>query len=199
MALTGTEAIANGVQAFKPPEPRNAAATLTAMAVLLAVLFVGITFVADSFGLVPVDDPVTGRVSQTIVAQIASTIYGSDSIGFYLFQAFTALILFLAANTAFNAFPRLAAILAADGFMPRQFSFRGDRLAFSLGIVVSRRRGRCAGRHLPRRDAPPSSRSTRSASSSASPSARAAWSRHWLRDKTPGWVYRISINAFGRS
>ncbi|HVQ23192.1 MAG TPA: APC family permease, partial [Candidatus Saccharimonadia bacterium] len=136
VALTGTEAIANGVQAFKPPEPRNAAATLTAMAVLLAVLFVGITFVADSFGLVPVDDPATGRVAQTIVAQIASTIYGSDSIGFYLFQAFTALILFLAANTAFNAFPRLAAILAQDGFMPRQFSFRGDRLAFSLGIIV---------------------------------------------------------------
>ena len=196
VALTGTEAIANGVQAFKPPEPRNAAATLTAMAVLLAVLFVGITFVADSFGLVPVDDPVTGRVAQTIVAQIASTIYGSDSIGFYLFQAFTALILFLAANTAFNAFPRLAAILAADGFMPRQFSFRGDRLAFSLGIVVL---GVVAAVLVV---------IFRGETTALIPLysvgvfvsftiSQSGMVRHWLNERTPGWVYRISINAFG--
>jgi amino acid transporter len=132
VALTGTEAIANGVPAFKPPEPRNAATTLTAVAVILAVLFIGITFVADSFGVVPVDHP----VPRTVISQVAGRIFGDGSIGFYLFQTFTALILFLAANTSYNAFPRLGAILARDGYMPRQFNFRGDRLAFTSGIVI---------------------------------------------------------------
>ena len=196
VALTGTEAIANGVQAFKPPEPKNAAATLTAMAILLAILFIGITFVADSFGLVPVDDPATGRVSQTIISQVAATIYGGGSIGFYLFQAFTALILFLAANTAFNAFPRLAAILATDGFMPRQFSFRGDRLAFSLGIVVL---GVVAAALVVL---------FKGETTALIPLysvgvfvsftiSQSGMVRHWLHERTPGWIYRISINAFG--
>jgi amino acid transporter len=132
VALTGTEAIANGVPAFKPPEPKNAASTLVAMAALLAILFIGITFVADSFGIVPVDEPVT----ETVISQVAATVYGAGSIPYYLFQAFTALILFLAANTSYNAFPRLAAILAQDGFMPRQFAFKGDRLAFTAGILI---------------------------------------------------------------
>jgi amino acid transporter len=132
VALTGTEAITNGVPAFKPPESRNAATTLTAMAILLAVLFIGITFVADRFGITAIDFPTT----KTVISQVAALAYGPDSIWFYLFQAFTALILFLAANTSFNAFPRLAAILARDGYMPRQMSFRGDRLAFTLGIVI---------------------------------------------------------------
>ena len=132
VALTGTEAITNGVPAFKPPESRNAATTLTAMALLLGVLFLGITFVADSYGLVAIDVPTT----RTVISQVAAQIYGNDSVFFYAFQAFTALILFLAANTSFNAFPRLAAILAQDGYMPRQMSFRGDRLAFTLGIVI---------------------------------------------------------------
>ncbi|HXI45213.1 MAG TPA: APC family permease, partial [Candidatus Acidoferrales bacterium] len=132
VALTGTEAITNGVPAFKPPESRNAATTLTAMAILLGVLFIGITFVADRFGIVAIDFPTT----RTVISQVAALAYGGDSIWFYLFQTFTALILFLAANTSFNAFPRLAAILARDGYMPRQMSFRGDRLAFTLGIVI---------------------------------------------------------------
>lgn len=132
VALTGTEAIANGVPAFKPPEPRNAATTLTVVAVLLAVLFVGITFVSHNFGVVAIDEP----VRKTVISQVAALAFGDGSIGFYLFQTFTALILFLAANTSYNAFPRLGAILARDGYMPRQFSFRGDRLAFTSGIVV---------------------------------------------------------------
>jgi amino acid transporter len=132
VALTGTEAIANGVPAFKPPEARNAANTLMAMVVLLAILFIGITFVADGFGIVPVDEP----VKQTVISQVAATVYGDGSILYYLFQAFTALILFLAANTSYNAFPRLAAILSTDGYMPRQFSFKGDRLAFTAGILI---------------------------------------------------------------
>src|SRR4051812_45182169 len=132
VALTGTEAIANGVPAFKPPEPKNAATTLTAVAILLAILFLGITFVALNFGIVPIDEPTT----KTVISQVATLAFGEDSIGFYLFQTFTALILFLAANTSYNAFPRLAAILARDGYLPRQFSFRGDRLAFTSGIVI---------------------------------------------------------------
>jgi len=131
VALTGTEAIANGVPAFKPPEAKNAATTLAAVAALLAVLFLGITFVADSFGLVPILEP-----KRTVISQVASVIFGQSSIPFYFFQGVTALILFLAANTSYNAFPRLAAILARDGFMPRSFSFRGDRLAFTSGIVL---------------------------------------------------------------
>ena len=131
VALTGTEAIANGVPAFQPPESKNAADTLIAMAILLGVLFVGITFVSDGYGIVPTVDG-----GQTVVALVASTVFGAGSPLFYLFQAATALILFLAANTSFNAFPRLAALLAIDGYMPRQFAFRGDRLAFSYGIVL---------------------------------------------------------------
>ena len=154
VALTGTEAIANGVTAFKPKpsEAHNAAQTLTAMAILLAVLFVGITFVSQHLGVVPIDDPTTGKVQQTVVAQVASLVYGANSPGFYLFQIFTALILFLAANTSFNAFPRLAAILAQDGYMPRHFAFRGDRLAFTLGILLLGGDQRRRPAALPRRD-----------------------------------------------
>jgi hypothetical protein len=132
VALTGTEAIANGVPAFQKPEPKNAATTLTAVAILLAILFMGITFVALNLGLVAIDEP----TPKTVISQVAARIYGDGSVWFYLYQAFTALILFLAANTSYNAFPRLAAILARDGYMPRQMSFRGDRLAFTLGIVI---------------------------------------------------------------
>jgi len=132
VALTGTEAIANGVPAFKRPEARNAANTMTAMAVLLGVLFIGVTAVAHAYDIVPSAE---GSGGPTVIAQVAATAFGTTPV-YYLFQLATALILFLAANTSFNAFPRLAAILATDGYMPRQFSFRGDRLAYSWGIVV---------------------------------------------------------------
>ena len=133
VALTGTEAVANGVPAFKPPESKNAANTLIVMAVLLAVLFVGITIIADAYQIVPSEE---GSGGPTVIALVAQTAFGAGSPMFYTFQVATALILFLAANTGYNAFPRLAALLAADGYMPRQFSFRGDRLAFSWGIVL---------------------------------------------------------------
>ena len=131
VALTGVEAIANGVPAFKPPEAKNAANTMTAMAVLLAVLFIGLTVFAVAFGLRPTEEG-----GPSVVALAARTAFGEGSPFFYAFAASTALILFLAANTSFNAFPRLAAILSEDGYMPRQFSFRGDRLAYSWGIVL---------------------------------------------------------------
>ncbi|MBF6604591.1 MAG: APC family permease [Chloroflexi bacterium] len=133
VALTGVEAIANGVPAFKPPEAKNAANTMISMAVILGVIFIGLTIIAHAYAIVPSQDNSGGP---TVVAIIAATALGLNSPLFILFQASTALILFLAANTSFNAFPRLAAILAADGYMPRQFSFRGDRLAYSWGIVL---------------------------------------------------------------
>jgi len=133
VALTGVEAIANGVPAFKPPESKNAANTMTAMAVLLAILFVGITIVAHAYEIVP---SVDGSGGPTVVALVATAAFGAFSPLFVLFQVATALILFLAANTSFNAFPRLAAILAEDRYMPRQFAFRGDRLAYSWGIIL---------------------------------------------------------------
>jgi amino acid transporter len=131
VALTGVEAIANGVPAFKPPEAKNAANTMTVMAALLGILFVGLTIVAVGFDLRP-----TGQGGPSVVALAAEIAFGKGSALVVLFAASTALILFLAANTSFNAFPRLAAILAEDGYMPRQFAFRGDRLAYSWGIVL---------------------------------------------------------------
>jgi amino acid transporter len=130
VALTGIEAIANGVPAFKPPEAKNAANTMTAMSILLAIIFIGLTIVAHAYDVIP---SLNGAPS--VVALVAGTAFGTGPL-FYVFQVATALILFLAANTSFNAFPRLAAILADDGYMPRQFAFRGDRLAYNWGIVV---------------------------------------------------------------
>ena len=132
VALTGVEAIANGVPAFKPPEAKNAANTMTAMSILLGILFIGLTLFAVQYGLRPTEEG-----GPSIVALAAETAFGEGLRRCSCtFAASTALILFLAANTSFNAFPRLAAILAEDGYMPRQFSFRGDRLAYSWGIVL---------------------------------------------------------------
>jgi amino acid transporter len=128
VALTGTEAISNGVPAFKPPEARNAATTLTVMAVLLGTIFVGISLLATAYGLVPSEN-------ETLISQVGRAVYGSGPL-YYVFQAATALILLLAANTGYNGAPRLAQILAADSYLPRQFSFRGDRLAYSYGIII---------------------------------------------------------------
>ena len=132
VALTGVEAIANGVPAFKPPEAKNAANTMTAMAILLGILFIGLTVVAVAYGLRPTE--AGGAVGRR--ARCADGVRRRLGRCSSPSRPSTALILFLAANTSFNAFPRLAAILAEDGYMPRQFSFRGDRLAYSWGIVL---------------------------------------------------------------
>ena len=133
VALTGVEAIANGVPAFKPPEAKNAGNTMLAMAILLGVIFIGVTIIARAYDIIPSVELSGGP---TVIALVAQTAFGSGTPPFYVFQVATALILFLAANTSFNAFPRLAAILAKDGYFPRQFSFRGDRLAYSWGIIL---------------------------------------------------------------
>jgi len=135
VALTGVEAIADGVPAFKPPEAKNAANTLVAMATLLGVLFIGLTFVGLQYHVMPTDD----RFGPTVLGQIGAAVFNDGSPLYFMFfvlQLSAAMILFLAANTSFNAFPRLASILAQDDYIPRQFAFRGDRLAFSWGIVV---------------------------------------------------------------
>src|ERR671938_313860 len=130
-ALTGVEAISDGVPAFQRPEWINAQKTLTAMVVILAVTFSGITYLANRMGVVPE----SGETAETVVSQIARGVFG-DSPPYYLIQYATFLILSLAANPAYSDFPRLAYFLGRDKFLPHQFTFRGDRLAFSVRIVV---------------------------------------------------------------
>lgn len=127
-ALTGVETISNGVPTFKRPESKNAATTMAWMAIILATLFLGITLLAHHYGVLPRED-------ETVVSQIARITFGGGVL-YYLIQASTMAILILAANSAFNGFPRLASILARDGYMPHQMTSRGDRLVFSNGIII---------------------------------------------------------------
>jgi amino acid transporter len=130
-AMTGVEAISNGVPAFKKPEARNARATLTWMAVILGTLFIGLTLLATSFGV-----EANSASNPTVVGQIAFKVFTGPLYFMYpVFQIATLLILTLAANTSYSDFPRLASLLARDKFLPGQFAFRGDRLAFTTGIV----------------------------------------------------------------
>jgi amino acid transporter len=127
-ALTGVEAVSDGVPAFKPPEAHNARIVLTVLGVILIVLFLGITFLAYDFGIAP-------RHEETVVSQLARHVFGGGAIYFEI-QAVTMLILLLAANTSFADFPRLSFFLARDRFIPRQFATQGDRLVFSNGILI---------------------------------------------------------------
>ncbi len=127
-ALTGVEAISDGIPAFKPPEADNAGKTLLVMITLLTTMFLGITFLAHQVGAVPTHE-------ETVLSQIARAVFG-EGLGHGIIQAATALILFLAANTAFSDFPRLSFFLARDRYMPRQFANLGDRLVYSNGIIT---------------------------------------------------------------
>ena len=127
-ALTGVEAVSDGVPAFKPPEAQNARIVLTWLGAILITLFLGITVLAYDFGLVP-------RADETVVSQLARHVFGGG-VFYYVIQAGTMLILLLAANTSFADFPRLSFFLARDRFIPRQFATQGDRLVFSNGIVI---------------------------------------------------------------
>ena len=128
-AMTGVEAISDGVPAFKPPESKNAAATLTIMAVIAVTMFVGISYLAYMIGAIPSE-------RDTIVSQIGRAVFGDGTVLYYALQIVTMAILVLAANTAYADFPRLASIVARDRYMPRQFMNQGDKLAFSNGIVA---------------------------------------------------------------
>ncbi|HYK29663.1 MAG TPA: amino acid permease [Streptosporangiaceae bacterium] len=137
-ALTGIEAISNGVPAFKPPKSKNAATTLAMLGAIAVTMFGGVTALAlishvHAGNLVGTPK---GYVQPTVIAQVGRAVFGFSSPLFYILQLFTALILVLAANTAFNGFPVLASILARDGYLPRQLHTRGDRLAFSNGILL---------------------------------------------------------------
>jgi amino acid transporter len=128
-ALTGIEAISDGVPAFKPPEAKNAAITLLVMAGCAVTLFMGVTLLAGAFQIVP-------NQQETVISQLNRAILGGRGPFYYMVQAATTMILVLAANTAFSDFPRLASIIARDKFLPRQLTNQGDRLAFSNGIVM---------------------------------------------------------------
>jgi amino acid transporter len=127
-ALTGVEAISNGVPAFRRPQSHNAAATLAMMGAMSVTMFIGISFLATRFHVRPLHE-------RTVISQVAETAFGRGLM-FFVIQAMTAAILVLAANTAYQDFPRLSSILARDRYMPRQFMNRGDRLVFSNGVLV---------------------------------------------------------------
>ena len=193
VALTGTEAVSNGVPAFKPPEWRRAQVVLILMGSFFAAIFLGLSFLATQFGVLP--DP---SEQETILSQITRTLVGAGTPFHYLVQISTALILILAANTAFADFPRLASILARDRYLPRVFQFRGDRLAFTGGIVllalisallIAAFRGSVTaliplytvGVFL------------------AFTLSQAGMVRHWLRsrDEEDGWRWRATVNGIG--
>jgi amino acid transporter len=144
-ALTGVEAISNGVPAFRKPKALNAARTMSAMGAIAIAMFVGVTALAliahtrvveNTCDLIGFPGDCTRDAQRTVIAQIASAVFGNNSIMFYFMQAATALILILAANTAYNGFPLLSSILAQDRYLPRQLQTRGDRLAYSNGIIL---------------------------------------------------------------
>jgi amino acid transporter len=145
-ALTGIEAVANGVPAFKPPKSRNAAITLSLLGGIAATMFAGVTALALWAHVHYVDPASPCRLrsptcdtepQRTVIAQLAAATFGgADSIGFFYIQAATALVLVLAANTAFNGFPLLGSVLAQDRFLPRQLHTRGDKLVYSNGILL---------------------------------------------------------------
>jgi hypothetical protein len=127
-ALTGIEAIANGVPTFRPPETRNAAATLATLAIILGVLFAGVAFLASVTGAIPSEE-------NSVISQLGEAVGGRGPL-YFAVQFATMIILILAANTSFNGFPLLAAIMARDGYMPRQFANLGDRLVYGNGIII---------------------------------------------------------------
>ena len=127
-AVTGMEVISNGVKTFRRPEPENASTTMIYMSLILAALFMGISFLASHHGILP-------KIDETVVSQLARLTFGTGTL-YYALQIGTMLLLVLAANSAFAGFPHLASILARDGYMPRQMATFGDRLVFSNGIII---------------------------------------------------------------
>ncbi len=188
VAMTGTEAISNGVGAFKAPSARNAATTLGWMAAILAVFFLGTSYLAQHFQIMP-------TAHETILSQLGRHVFGGGAFYFTL-QYATFAVLVLAANTAFADFPRLASILSHDGYMPRQFSARGDRLAFSNGIIALALVAMLLVRIF-------------SGDTSALiplyaigvfvcfTLSQAGMVVHWFRDRSAGWKWKAVLNGVG--
>jgi amino acid transporter len=187
-ALTGVEAISNGVPAFRRPESRNAATTLLVMLGILGTIFLGITVLAHFYGAVPRED-------ESVVSQVARAVIGTGPF-YFVIQVATALILVLAANTSYADFPRLASLLSRDRFLPRQFTSRGDRLVFSNGILVL---GLFAAVLIILFDAREQAMLPLYAigvfiSFTLSQGGMVV---HWLRTREPGWQRSVVINAIG--
>jgi amino acid transporter len=188
-AMTGTEAISNGVPSFKPPESRNAAITLGIMAAILAALFLGLTNLARALEVHP-------SATETVVSQIGRSVFGGGTFLYFALQVATMAILVLAANTSFAGFPRLSAILAVDGFLPRQLSNRGDRLVFSNGVIglallaifMVIAFGAETHRLIPLYAIGVFVGFTLS---------QTGMVRHWWRDRGSGWRHRAALNGVG--
>jgi amino acid transporter len=186
--MTGTEAISNGIPAFKPPEPRNAARTLVTMAVILGVMFLGLSILIVGSGVIPTHE-------QTVISLLALGVFGEGPL-YYLVQGSAVLILVLAANTAYADFPRLASLLAQDDYAPHQLAFRGDRLAFSNGIgllgvlsaVLIVVFGGSTGALLPLYALSVFAAFTFS---------QAGMVRHWHRERGPRWRLKATVNGVG--
>jgi amino acid transporter len=187
-AMTGTEAISNGIMAFKQPAQKNAAVTLGWMVAILAAFFLGTSLLARHYGVMP-------TTTDTVLSQLASHIFGRGAV-YYVFQYSTFAILVLAANTAFADFPRLSGILANDGYMPRQLAARGDRLAFSNGIIAL---GLIAALIV---------WVFRGQTNALIPLyavgvfvcftlSQAGMVVHWLRTREPGWRWKAALNGVG--
>jgi amino acid transporter len=188
-AMTGVEAISNGIPAFEPPEADNAAKTLLIMAAILLTMFLGISLLGAALHVVP-------HEQETVLSQIARAIFGGRNVAYFILQTATMHILVLAANTSYADFPRLASILASDGFAPTQFTHRGDRLAFSNGIIVLTLfaialvvifRG-SVFRLIPLYAVGVFLSFTLS---------QAGMVMHWRRHREPGWRLRALMNALG--
>ena len=187
-AMTGTEAISNGVMAFKQPAQKNAAATLGTMVAILAAFFLGTSLLARHYGVMP-------TTTDTVLSQLADHIFGRGAL-YYVFQYSTFAILVLAANTAFADFPRLSGILANDGYMPRQLAARGDRLAFSNGIialgliaaVIVWIFGGQTNALIPLYAVGVFICFTLS---------QLGMVMHWLRSRAPGWKWKAALNGIG--
>jgi amino acid transporter len=193
-ALTGVEAIANGVNAFRHPQGKNAAKTLAILGAIAIVMFLGVSYLAVQVHALP-------SSTDSVVSQVARTVFPAGSAGgfmYYAVQATTLLILVLAANTSFQGFPRLSALLARDRFAPRQFSNLGDRLVFSNGMLVLA--GAAAALLVIYKA------NTNSLIHlyvigvfTAFTISQAGMVRYWLRVRTPGWQGRLLVNALGAS
>ena len=187
-ALTGVEAISNGIPAFRKPEAENAGKTLIAMALLLGTMFLGISFLARSLAVVPVEH-------ETVVSQIGRQVFGDGPL-YLVLQVATTLILVLAANTSFADFPRLSAILARDRYLPRQLTNLGDRLVFANGIVILAILasalvvlfGGLTHRLIPLYAVGVFLSFTLS---------QAGMVRHWHRLRGPGWTWKVAVNGLG--
>lgn len=188
VAMTGTEAISNGITAFRQPSQRNAAITLGIMVTLLAVFFLGASSLAHHYAVMP-------KETETVLSQVGRRVFG-DGLPYFVLQYSTFALLVLAANTAFNDFPRLSSILAQDHFLPNQMAARGDRLAFSNGIVILAITSALLLWAF------------RGETNALIPLyavgvficftlSQAGMVRFWLRTKAPGWQWRAALNGLG--